>query len=71
MAQEIVIVGFTCSACGRRVPVLSSATSPPKLDHQFVIECACGYIRKIPLEQIQQLEIWKERPMPDEGLAAD
>ena len=61
LSSEIVVVGFTCTACGKKVPVLSSAVPPPKLKHELVAECACGYLRRIPLETVQSLEVWKEK----------
>ncbi len=70
MPQEIVILGFTCPACLRKVPVIRSCESPPKLTDRLIAQCRCGFIRPIPFNRIQQLEIWKETPSSND-VAAD
>lgn len=60
MPAEVVFVGYTCPACGSRVAVLRS-THPPKYADEILAVCKCGHLRRIALEEIQSLEVWKEK----------
>jgi len=60
LTAQIMVIGYTCPICRNRVPVLRSTDPPTKLPVEVISECPCGFIRKIPLETIQALEVWTE-----------
>ncbi len=60
MATDVVVLGYTCPHCGRRVAVLRSS-NPPKTATEMVVSCDCGKSRKIGVDQIQTLDVWKEK----------
>ena len=59
MSTEVVVVGYTCPCCGRRVAVLRSS-NPPKTAAEMLVKCECGDSRRIGIDQIQGLDVWKE-----------
>ncbi|MGZ4814244.1 MAG: hypothetical protein ACXVZV_02460 [Terriglobales bacterium] len=61
MPAEIVFVGYTCPLCGSRIAVLRSSDPPNGLPREIISECKCGNIRRIRLEQIQDLDTWREK----------
>ena len=60
MPAEIVFVGYTCPLCGSRIAVLRSSDPPHGQPHEIISECKCGCLRRIRLQDIQQLETWRE-----------
>ena len=55
-----MVVGYSCPSCGRRVAVLRSS-NPPKTATEMMVKCDCGDSRKIDIDQIQELDVWKEK----------
>jgi len=63
--DQVTCVGYTCPVCKRRVAVLRSSAPPKRGPFQyFESECECGFALRIPLDQIQQLDTWKETGRP-------
>lgn len=62
MSTEVVVVGYMCPCCGRRVAVLRSS-NPPKTATAIEVKCACGDSRNIGIDQIQGLDVWKEKAL--------
>ena len=60
VSTDVVVLGYTCPHCGRRVAVLRSS-NPPKTATEMVAKCDCGKSRKIGIEQLQKLDVWKEK----------
>src|SRR5262249_7926291 len=60
MSKLITNLGYICPKCQTLVCVISSAAHPPVGTNLFRSQCECGYKRLVPLEQIQELEIWWE-----------
>ncbi|HVZ15674.1 MAG TPA: hypothetical protein VG897_01045 [Terriglobales bacterium] len=61
MPAEIVFVGYTCPRCGSRVAVLRSSEPPQGPPKEIISECKCGSLRRIRVEDIQELETWREQ----------
>lgn len=61
MTAEILFVGYTCPLCGSRVAVFRSSDPLEHCPAETVVECKCGDIRRIGLEDIQLLEVWNEK----------
>ena len=57
MSQNIVCVGFKCPVCQRRVVVLSSSDPVPQTATVIVGACRCGFVRPIPMVEVQSLEV--------------
>lgn len=60
LAAEIVYVGYVCSWCGQRIAVFRSSDPPKSPVQEIVSKCKCGRTRRIHLDEIQSLEVWKE-----------
>lgn len=63
--SSAIIVGYQCPLCQQRVVVLRSTDPPP--EHVAVIEsqCPCGFVRPVRIEEIQELEVWREKLSAD------
>ena len=60
MSQNIVCVGFKCPVCQRRVVVLRSSDPVPQTATVIVGACRCGFVRPIPMVEVQSLEVRHE-----------
>jgi hypothetical protein len=56
---ENILLGYTCPSCGMRVPVLRSSEPPKDFPKEIVAVCQCGTKRKIGLEEVQRLDVWR------------
>jgi hypothetical protein len=59
MTSEIILVGYCCPICWRRVVVFCSLTQELPRD-EFHSKCECGYKKVIPLAEVQELDVWRE-----------
>jgi len=58
----IVSLGYICPNCETRVVVLRSSDPPMKCPAAIFVRCTCGHTRYIGMDEIQSLEVWREKP---------